>query len=153
MVIKLASFLRYSLDQDSRTITTVGEELQNIENYLAIEKIRFSSRLEYVRNIEEQCLQCTLPALILQPLFENAIKHGVYNSTGTITISLDIRRDKDFLKVILKNNFDEPGPLNSGGIGLVNIKNRMILLYQRKDLFSVYKSKNSFEVLLSIPQT
>jgi two-component system, LytTR family, sensor kinase len=153
MVIKLASFLRYSLDQDSRTITTVGEELQNIENYLAIEKIRFASRLEYIRNIEDKCLQCTLPALILQPLFENAIKHGVYNSTGTITISLKIHKENEFLKIVLKNNFNEQGPLHSGGIGLVNIKNRMILLYRRKDLFSVYKSTDSFEVSLTIPQT
>ena len=154
MVIKLASFLRYSLEQDSRTTSTLGEELNNIDNYLAIEKIRFGDRLEYFYNIDKECISCTLPALILQPLFENAIKHGVYKSAGRISINMNVSLEDDMLQLILRNNFDEETQtrVNSGGIGLANIKNRLELLYHRKDLFSLQKSNNTFEISLCIPQ-
>lgn len=154
MVIKLASFLRYSLFQDSRTTSTVGEELSNIENYLDIEKIRFGDRLHYISSIGDRCLLCTLPSLILQPLFENAIKHGVYKSTGKININLTIKQVTDHLEIVLKNNFDPESGVatNSRGIGLKNIKNRLKLLYKRNDLFSVEKSHADFEVSLRIPQ-
>jgi two-component system, LytTR family, sensor kinase len=154
MVIKLASFLRYSLEQDSRTTSTLGEELNNIDNYLAIEKIRFGDRLEFIYNIDKDCYKCTLPALILQPLFENAIKHGVYKSAGRTTINLSIRKENGMLQLIIRNNFDEEthARVTSGGIGLANIKNRLELLYHRKDLFSIQKSNNIFEITLYIPQ-
>ncbi|MGF1584476.1 MAG: sensor histidine kinase [Bacteroidales bacterium] len=154
MVIKLASFLRYSLEQDSRTTSTLGEELNNIDNYLAIEKIRFGDRLEYFYNIDKECISCTLPALILQPLFENAIKHGVYKSAGRISINMNVSLEDDMLQLILRNNFDEETQtrVNSAGIGLANIKNRLELLYHRKDLFSLQKSNNTFEISLCIPQ-
>jgi two-component system, LytTR family, sensor kinase len=154
MVIKLASFLRYSLEQDSRATSTLGEELSNIDNYLAIEKIRFGDRLEYYYNVEKECITCSLPALILQPLFENAIKHGVYKSAGPITINLSAQKENGMLVLVLMNNFDQETQTRAdpGGIGLANIKNRLELLYHRKDLFSLRKSINTFEISLCIPQ-
>jgi two-component system, LytTR family, sensor kinase len=154
MVIKLASFLRYSLEQDSRTTSSLGEELNNIDNYLAIEKIRFGDRLDYNYDIDKDCIACKLPSLILQPLFENAIKHGVYKSAGRIIINLKVSKENEMMQLVLRNNFDEETQTreNSGGIGLANIKNRLELLYHRKDLFSVHKSNKTFEISLCIPQ-
>ena len=77
MIIKLSEYLRYSLSNERKQITTLKTELENIKLYLDIEKIRFGERLSFQFNCDEKTLAANIPAMTLQPLFENAIKHGI----------------------------------------------------------------------------
>jgi two-component system, LytTR family, sensor kinase len=153
MVIKLSDFLRYSLSHDRKETTTLRRELENTERYLAIEKVRFGHRLKYNLNVTEECLDATIPNMILQPLFENAIKHGVYNSTEEVLIDLRCEPDEHFYVLRLLNDFDPEAIRPKGeGIGLKNIRNRLQLLYNRNDLLQINMGKIEFEAVLKIPK-
>ncbi len=153
MVIKLSDFLRYSLSHDKNETTTLRRELENTERYLDIEKVRFGRRLRYQSHVPESCLDVKLPNMILQPLFENAIKHGVYNSTEEVLVELNCMANNDFLELHITNDFDPEAVRPKGeGIGLKNIKNRLEILYKRTDLLEINFGKIEFEVILRIPK-
>lgn len=154
MVIKLSDFMRYSLSHDRNETTSLRRELENAERYLDIEKIRFGKRLRYVCKVPDACLELSIPNMILQPLLENAIKHGVHNSTEEVLIELSCELTADYAELHLLNDFDPEAVRPKGeGIGLKNIRNRMQLLYHRGDLFEVKMGKIEFEVILRIPKT
>ena len=153
MIINLSSFLRYSIGKDNKETNDLGSELENIELYLAIEKVRFGSRLVFNNRIGENCLKEKIPNLLLQPLFENAIKHGVQESIDTITINLEAHKSDRVLTIMISNNFDREAVSSKGaGIGLKNIKQRLALIYGRDDLIKHQVKDNVFEVTLEIPQ-
>lgn len=153
MVIKLSDFLRYSLSHDRHETTTLRHELENTERYLDIEKVRFGKRLRYISNIPDGCLDQQIPNMILQPLLENAIKHGVHNSTEEVLIDLTCVITDEFAELHVLNDFDPEAVRPKGeGIGLKNIRNRLQLLYHRNDLFEVKMGKIEFEVILRIPK-
>ena len=90
--------------------------------------------------------------MILQPLIENAIKHGVYESTETVTITLDGQVSDDRLNITITNNFDPEQPGRRGnGMGLRNVQNRLMLIYNRNDLFSWNTEGDVFTARLSVP--
>jgi two-component system, LytTR family, sensor kinase len=154
MVIKLSDFLRYSLSHDRKETTTLRRELENTERYLDIEKVRFGHRLKYALNVDDTCLDASIPNMILQPLFENAIKHGVHNSTEEVLIELRCEPDENFYILRLVNDFDPEAARPKGeGIGLKNIRERLQLLYNRADLFQINMGKIEFEAILKIPKT
>ncbi len=153
MVIKLSGFLRYSINQDGNQKTTFDEELRNIDRYLDIEKIRFGDRLHFDKRTSYECLQKKLPNLILQPLFENVIKHGVHESIDEITVKLTSYCENGLLHITVSNNYDPESVVKRGdGIGLRNIRERLQLSYQRTDLLTIDQTENYFEVKLKIPQ-
>lgn len=153
MIINLSSFLRYSIGKDNRETNNLGTELENIELYLAIEKVRFGDRLMFSNQVPSECLDGKIPNLLLQPLFENAIKHGVQESIDTITIALDAKRFDGVLKIRITNNFDpESVPQKGPGIGLKNIRQRLALIYGVEGLLQQQVKENIFEVKLEIPQ-
>jgi LytS/YehU family sensor histidine kinase len=92
--------------------------------------------------------------MILQPLFENAVKHGVYESTEPIRIEMSCRGTARGLEISIRNNFD-PGQVSrkGAGIGLKNVRNRLLLIYSSDELLKVNKSEGIFEVILTLPQT
>lgn len=152
MVIKLSDFLRYSLGKDNHQKTTLAEELKNISIYLEIEKIRFGDKLIFIDDVEEESLKLLVPNMILQPLFENAIKHGVYESIDTVTIRLTCQILTGQLKLKIVNNFDADAVSQKGeGIGLKNIRQRLALIYGAGDLLQVDHRQNLFTVTLNIP--
>ena len=152
MIIKLSEFLRYALKYHQKDKTHLDEELYNIKLYLDIEKIRFGNKLVIENNIPESYGSCLLPNMILQPLIENAIKHGVYESTETVTISLEASRSEDFLTITITNNFDPDTPGKKGnGMGLKNIQNRMMLIYNRNDLFTYKREAQIFTAMINVP--
>lgn len=154
MIIKLSEFLRYALDQDMKQKTLLRDESDNIKRYLEIEKIRFGERLKYDLNISPEANKAFLPNMILQPLLENAIKHGVHESTEPIHIQVGGKTDNDYLVVNIKNNYDPEGQLRKkSGIGLKNIQNRLELIYNRRDLFKINSDGRIFEVQILFPQT
>ena len=152
MILKLAEFLRYTLANSEKQKSKLSEELRNIRLYLEIEKIRFEDKFEFNEDVEPACKDVLVPSMILQPLFENAIKHAVYESLGKVTLKLTCKCQNEFMQIIVENNFEGEETRKRGtGVGLNNIRNRLALIYNRKDLLEVKKEKKLFTVILYIP--
>jgi LytS/YehU family sensor histidine kinase len=151
MILKLADFLRYTLANNGKEKNRLEEELKNINLYLDIEKIRFEDKFDYLEEIEDGVLDLKVPNMILQPLFENAIKHAVYDSLGKITIRLKCSTGNNFLIISLENNFEDGYSKKGAGIGLQNIKSRLELIYNQNNLVDIKKEGDIFKVILYIP--
>ncbi|MCF8364970.1 MAG: histidine kinase [Bacteroidales bacterium] len=153
MLMELSEFLRYTVRKDHNEQVSLKSELENIEKYLDIEKIRFGNRLVVEEEIDEACLNCKIPNMILQPIYENAIKHGVNESTDTVTISTKCSPVNGDLKISIGNNYS-PGNLSKRGegLGLENIKKRLKLHFKRSDLLEIEKSSFYFTVHIIIPK-
>ncbi len=153
MIIKLSDFLRYSISQDSSSLVSLKEEIENAKRYLEIEQIRFGNKLQLEFNISEFCFEKLVPAMILQPLFENAVKHGVYESTEEVYIKTNCHSEKGSLKITITNNFDPEAKTKQGtGLGIKNISERLKLMYQQNILLNYEKENNLFTIELAIPQ-
>ena len=153
MIVKLSSYLRYALEHNGNKLISLNEELTNSLLYLEIEKVRFGDKLIFNKQFSEESLNCLLPNMIIQPLLENAIKHGVYESREPILITISGTKENNFLLVRISNNFDtESTSTNKKGIGMRNVKERLQLIYGKKELFTTHINKNIFEVKLLIPQ-
>jgi len=153
MIIKLSSFLRYSLAHDPNNLIPLRQEIENMEAYISVEKIRFGEKLIFEQQIGASCFEHKVPFLILQPLIENAIKHGVYESTEPVTVSVACEKLPDqSLKISISNGFDpEAVPRKGTDTGIKNIIERLKIIYQLNDLFSIQKTDCSFTVQLIIP--
>jgi sensor histidine kinase YesM len=154
MIIKLSDFLRYSIGQKEKQLVSLQDELHNINLYLDIEKSRFGDKLNFSIEVPEGCYSKLLPNMILQPLIENSIKHGVYESTEPITIWVTCQIDGSNLKVAVKNNFDPESRSKKGtGMGLKNIQHRLKIIYQSDYLMQVSRDNQLFCVSVTFPQT
>jgi two-component system, LytTR family, sensor kinase len=153
MIIKLSDFLRHSIGHKEQQLTTLSEEIKLIKVYLEIEKIRFGERLQFDIQIDEQCAQFQIPVMLFQPLFENAVKHGVYESIEPITIHFNCVPLSKGLLVKISNNFDAEAPPRKGNkMGIKNVENRLKLIYHSDNLMKVNRFENTFEVELFIPK-
>jgi two-component system, LytTR family, sensor kinase len=153
MVINLSDFLRYSLSHRKELLTTLDKELLNIDRYLKIEKTRFGNRLFVEKKIGENCLNNYLPGLILQPIIENAVKYGVYESTERSTITISAVCCEGLLEVSIINDYNPDFISKKGeGIGIRNVSSRLKIQYGREDLLKINKKENSFEVNMRFPQ-
>jgi two-component system, LytTR family, sensor kinase len=153
MLVKLSELMRYSLKTTHNDRSSLSFELDNIEKYIALEKVRFGDKLEYVKEVNESCCSMLLPNMILQPIFENAIKHGIYESTESVTIKVSCKTINNVLQICIENNFDPTGkPMKGEGIGLENIKKRLALIYKSPDLLTTEIKNNIFIAKLLIPQ-
>ncbi len=153
MVINLSSLMRYSLKHDQNRTVAFREELKNNKLYLQLEKVRFGKKLNPVFEIDEECLNDQIPNMILQPLYENAIKYGVYETTEPVDVITRARRKGDVLEVTILNNYDPNVIAKRGeGIGLRNIRDRLKIIYNNPLLMKVEDNKKEFKVTLAIPQ-
>ncbi len=153
MIVKLSSYLRYALEHNGNKLITLSKELENSLLYLEIEKVRFGDKLFFKKDLSEEVLSCLLPNMTIQPLLENAIKHGVYESREPITIILSGNIKNNILTLKISNNFDNDGALeNRKGIGLRNVRERLQLIYGKKELIKTCVKESIFEVQLFIPQ-
>ncbi len=154
MVIMLSDFLRYSVSTNATSFTTLSKEMANIERYLQIEKVRFGDKLVFDFKLEGKCMDHQIPVMLLQPLFENAIKHGVYESTEQVRIDMDCEYKEGYLEISIVNDFDPEAHARKGtGIGLKNIRERLRLLYKNEKLLRAHAEGNKFFVYLSLPGT
>ncbi|MFK7952176.1 MAG: sensor histidine kinase [Ekhidna sp.] len=152
MVIKLSDFLRYSLGKGNEEMNSLKDEIKNVSLYLDIEKVRFGERLQFENKVNEECLDVKVPNLILQPIFENAIKFGVYDSTELVTIRLKCESKNDLLHISINNNFDKDAvPSKGEGIGLESVRKRLNLVFDRSDLLEIHKEETEFTVIVKIP--
>ncbi len=153
MVIKLSDFLRYSLSHDKNEKTSLQKEFENLKRYLEIEKVRFGKRLNFVYNIPESCYKHMIPNMILQPLIENSIKHGVYNSSDEVQVEIGCKEEKDYLVIEISNDYDPEVKKPKGeGIGLKSIRKRLQLIYLRSDLLEIAADKMVFRAILRLPK-
>jgi len=152
MVIKLSDFLRYSVSINYTNFTTFEKEIANVKRYLEIEKVRFGDKLNFEFNLDGPCREQEIPVMLLQPIFENAIKHGVYESTEQVKIIMDCAYKSGYLEISIINDFDpEARPRKGAGMGLKNIKERLRLLYKTDKLIKTAVEGNKFHVVLSLP--
>jgi len=154
MINQLSEFLRGTLKKDEKQWNSLAEEMQYLELYLEIEKVRFGYRLQTDIFCEEAALELKLPAMLLQPVVENAIKFGLYDTTGEVLIKVAAKKQDNSLKVEVENPFDPETsqPLKGTGFGLPSIQRRLFLLFARQDLLTVHKEGNHFITTILIPQ-
>ena len=153
MLVKLSAFLRYSLGSDDTTQNTFLDELENIRLYLDIEKVRFGDKLNLEEDIDELAWGWKIPNMILQPLLENAIKYGVYESLNPVSIKLKAQVEGEVLKIEISNSYDTTAVPNKGeGIGLLNVSSRLQLIFGIDNLLSTQKIDNIFIVRVRIPK-
>jgi two-component system LytT family sensor kinase len=154
MITKLASFLRGTLKRDDEVWVNVAEEMEYIQLYLDIEKVRFSHRLNLDIQIDQDTLELCLPGTLLQPIVENAIKFGLYNTSAAILISLWVTTENNILKISVKNPFDPEIKATGGtGFGLTAIRRRLYLLFADNSLLQTATvDGNTYLTTLKIPQ-
>jgi len=151
-IIKLSDYLRYSLKMNPDDLVPLSVEIENCKRYLDIEAVRFGDKMQSKFDLETDCLTCLIPVLILQPLFENAVKHAVYESTEPIQIVTKVRCDQSLLSIRIANNFDpEIIPRKGEGIGLNSIQSRLKLIYNNQALLKTEVVDGQFVVTLKIP--
>ena len=154
MVQQLSDFLRGTLKKEETQWVTLHEELQYLQLYLDIEKVRFGNRLATEISIDEEAAQLKLPALLLQPIVENAIKFGLYDTTGDTVIRLYASKEENHLVIRVLNPFDPEtsSPKQGTGFGLKSVQRRLYLLFARADLLSTDAKQNIFTTTVKIPQ-
>jgi two-component system, LytTR family, sensor kinase len=154
MIQQLSDFLRGTLKKDDQQWSTLDEEIQYLKLYLDIEKVRFGYRLQTEINYTDEVLLLKLPSLLLQPVVENAIKFGLYDTTGEVLIKLEASKENNYLKIIVRNPFDPETsqPLKGTGFGLTSIQRRLFLLFARQDLLTTEKNESFFITTILIPQ-
>ena len=155
MVQQLSDFLRVTIKKEETQWVTLQEELQYLQLYLDIEKVRFGNRLATDINIDENTPSMKLPALLLQPIVENAIKFGLYDTTGETIIRLYASREENNLVIRVMNPFDPEtsSPKQGIGFGLKSVQRRLYLLFARTDLLSTEAKENTFITVVKIPET
>jgi len=154
MIQQLSDFLRGTLRIEEEQVQTLKEEMQHVQLYLDIEKVRFGHRLSTIIELAEGSENYLLPSLLLQPLVENAIKFGLYDTIGEVVIHITSRLVNNELHVVIQNPFDETTAqaLPGAGFGLASVKRRLFLLYARTDLLETKKEVNQFIILVKVPQ-
>lgn len=152
MVLQLSDFLRGTIRKDSQKWIPIEEELNYLKMYLDIERVRFGHRLQVDFDVAEEFLQLKLPQLIIQPLVENAIKHGLYGVTGEVKIEIKGKKEGGYFLIEVINPFDVESSAPEGtGFGLSSVERRLFLLFGRNDLLESGAMGNLFIVRLKIP--
>src|SRR5215472_1839105 len=126
MCVRLGDFLRRSLALGEKTSISVGEELELSRAYLAVEELRFGSRLEVEEELDERGQTCLVPPLLLQPLVENAVRHGIATRVEGGIVRLGVACGAGRLRILIENPYDPESPPRPGsGRGLVKVRQRL----------------------------
>jgi two-component system, LytTR family, sensor histidine kinase AlgZ len=152
MCVLLGDFLRLTLGLGEKTLVHFSEELDLLQKYMAIEKVRFGERLKMRETIQEDTKACLLPPLLLQPLVENAVKHGIAGLPEGGEVRLAVQRQNGRLAILVENSWDpEAPPRRSGGMGLKNVQQRLEARYGKEASLRVNTEGALFQVSLSLP--
>jgi LytS/YehU family sensor histidine kinase len=155
MIHQLSDFLRGTLKKDDQQMVSLAEELQHLNLYLEIEKVRFGHRLDTEISCDNRSSTAVLPALLLQPIVENAIKFGLYDTTDKVTVSIRSEMDGSYLVMMVQNPYDPQTarPRTGTGFGLSGVKRRLYLLFARNDLVETHANDNIFTTIIRVPQS
>lgn len=152
MCVLLGDFLRLTLGLGEKASVRFSEELDLLQKYMAIEKVRFGARLTMHEEIQDDSKSCLLPPLLLQPLLENAVKHGIAALPEGGEIRLFAERQNGRLGIVIENSWDpETPPRRAGGMGLKNVQRRLEARYGKDASLLVNAEGELFQVSLSLP--
>lgn len=152
MCVSLADFMRMTLGMGQKGMIPLGEELRLLEKYCAIEKVRFGERLVLQEEVEEAAKKCLLPPLLLQPLFENAVVHGVAQMPEGGWIRLKAVRADGRMSLTVENSWDpEAGSSRRNGVGLKNVQRRLEARYGDAAQLQASADEGVFRVTMAFP--
>jgi two-component sensor histidine kinase len=153
MITSLSELLRLALNQSARQEILLRDELEFLKRYLEIQQMRFHDRLKVEQSVEPSALDCAVPALLLQPLVENAIRHGIEPSPAPGKVWIGAARDGARLVLTIEDNgVGLKENSDSTGIGLANVRARLVTLYPRDHEFQFGpREGGGVKVRISIP--
>lgn len=154
MIHQLSDFLRGTLRKDDQQKVSLKDELSHLQLYLDIEKVRFGHRLQTEVSCDNHCSEAIVPSMILQPIVENAIKFGLYDTTEAVTVSIRAEMDESYLVLMVQNPYDPQTarPRSGTGFGLSGVRRRLYLLFARNDLMETHTNDNIFTTIIKVPQ-
>ena len=155
MIQQLSDFLRGTLKKDEQQFSSLEMEMEHLNLYLEIEKMRFGHRLKTEISTDEKANGMLLPSLLLQPIVENAIKFGLYDSVGDVLISITTSANENYLQIEIQNPFDTvTSTAQKGtGFGLSSVQRRLFLIFFRSDLLKTDTHEGIFTTTIKIPQS
>lgn len=153
---RLGQLLRVTLDKERQDKVRLSHEIDHIANYLGIESERFRDRLHVTYDVPADCMHALVPSMVLQPLVENAIKHGPDSTSDSVDISVTASREGNSIHITVADNGkgcdDVDAALEAGGIGLRNVHDRLKLLYDGTSSFAIASpGGKGFRVTMTIP--
>jgi two-component sensor histidine kinase len=154
MCLRLSDFARQTLHSADKQKISLKEELEFARNYLAIEQQRFSDKMQLAEDIDPDALGVEVPPLLIQPLVENAVKHGITGLTQTAVINLTIKKIAEHLSIKVSNPFDPQAPKKRGtGQGIQLVRRRLENNYGKQATMRVNNDSdlNLFSVELEVP--
>ncbi|MBU2947569.1 sensor histidine kinase [Zobellia uliginosa] len=151
MISKLSEMLEYAFAKNTVDAIPLREELEMVENYIALSKIQMEDRLQYVEEIDDETLQIPIPPMIIQLLIENAAKHGIANLKEGGTIALKVLKENENLFITVANTGKLKIAKDSTQLGLKNIRQRLRLLYGKKATFSLEEVEEEVVASIIIP--
>ena len=152
MCLLLGEFLRNTLDVSARQRIPLADELALAERFLSIEQVRFGSRLRIERRVDDASSACLVPPLLLQPLVENAVTHGIAQRIEGGVIRLDVSRTNGHLAIVLENPRDGDAAVpRPGGLGLENVRRRLTAMFGREASLETHAAADRFRVELHLP--
>jgi LytS/YehU family sensor histidine kinase len=152
MCILLGDFLRRTLGLGEKQAIPLEEEMSLIRAFLAVEKIRFGARIRMEENIDKEALDVQVPPLLLQPLVENAVVHGIANLVEGGSIRLRAQCANGGLAIVIENSFDpDAPPRRRSGVGLANVRQRLAARYGNRASFGASAQGDSFRVAITLP--
>jgi len=154
MTMRLAEFLRITLETDPEATVTLDEELATTQCYLDIEKARFGARLNVVFECPAALLDAHVPSLLLQPIIENSIKYAVAPARHKVTISVSAAQISDRLRLLIEDDGQQAfgnRPSGSTGLGLANVGQRLRTFYGDEAALEARATDRGFAVALTMP--
>jgi two-component system sensor histidine kinase AlgZ len=152
MTLRLANFFRHSLGLEAHRMVTLEAECALLLDFLAIEQVRFGARLRVEHAIDAAARACVLPPMLLQPLVENAVKHGIGNLIEGGTLRIEARRVGAQLFLSVENDVDDDAPApRASGIGLANVRARLAAEYGHEASLHCARGARRFRVELTVP--
>jgi sensor histidine kinase YesM len=153
MTLQLAEFFRHTLGLEAHRKVTLEAEAKLLMHFLAIEQVRFGARLAVDMQIDPAAADCLLPPMILQPLVENAVKHGIGQLPAGGTVRIVAQRTGSILQLLVENDVDQDVPAATAhkGIGLANVRQRLATMYGHQASVHWTREDNLFRVALALP--
>ena len=156
MVTALSGYLRYALVERPLHVALLEEEVASVRGYLAIEQVRFEERLDAQIDVHPSVLHCEVPAFLLNPLVENAVKHGAVGTAGApLVLRIEARLMRpDRLRIVVENSGRWAGERDEnlpGGIGLANVRARLAALYPEDHRIDIEEASGRVRVIVELP--
>ena len=152
MTLRLAEFLRLSLEYGSQDSITLDQELSLAMRFLEIEQVRFGKRLGITTSIEDRARSCHILPLLLQPLVENAVRHGIAELIGGGTVEISARMEGNHVRIVVANPIDlEIRRASRNGIGLENVRQRIAKMYGQEGRLDARLHDDHFDAAMILP--